>query len=46
VATVAFIVGGVALAGGAVLWFTAHSSDESQTQVGLGLGTFHVAGRF
>ncbi len=46
VATVAFIVGGVALAGGAVLWFTAHSNGESQAQVGLGLGTLHVAGRF
>lgn len=46
VATVAFIVGGVALAGGAVLWFTAHANGESQAQVGLGLGTVHVAGRF
>jgi hypothetical protein len=41
VATVAFIVGGVALAGGVALWFTA-PSGKSSTQVGLGLGSIRV----
>lgn len=42
--TVAFIVGGVALAGGAALWFTAPSSGGSSAQVGVGLGTVQLKG--
>lgn len=41
-ADVFLIVGGVALAGAAVLWFTAKSPDGAQ--VGLGLGGVHVRG--
>ncbi|MGC4094032.1 MAG: hypothetical protein QM756_40210 [Polyangiaceae bacterium] len=43
--TVGFIVGGVGLAAGAVLWFTAGSSDK-QTSVGVGPGSVMVRGRF
>jgi hypothetical protein len=42
ISTIGFIVGGVAIAGAAVLWFTAPSS--SSTQVGFGLGTLQVKG--
>ena len=45
VSTVAFIVGGVGLAGGAVLWFTAPgASASSGTQVGFGLGGAQLRG--
>jgi len=37
VATVAFIVGGAAIAGAAVLWFTAGPSKENSVAVGVGL---------
>lgn len=36
--TVAFVVGGVALASGAVLWFTAPHATESETKVSFGVG--------
>jgi hypothetical protein len=42
VSTVAFIVGGVGLAGMAVLWLTAGSADS--TRVGLGPGSVDVQG--
>jgi hypothetical protein len=45
VSTVAFIVGGVGLAAGVVLWLTAPSSSTGEgPQVGLGLGTLRVRG--
>jgi len=45
VSTIGFIVGGVALAGGAVLWFTApHSGGGASTQVGVGPGRLQVKG--
>jgi hypothetical protein len=51
--TIAFAVGGVALAGGAVLYLTAPSASESagsalraQASVGPGLVTLHAGGRF
>jgi hypothetical protein len=44
-ADVFLIVGGVGLAGAAVLWFTAKSpGSETSAQVGLGLGGVHVRG--
>lgn len=49
VSTVAFVVGGVGLAAGAVLWFTAPPRDGSSApSVGVspGLGGATVAGRF
>jgi hypothetical protein len=42
VSTVGFIVGGVALAGGALLWFTAPGSTSAQ--IGLGLDNLQVKG--
>jgi serine/threonine-protein kinase len=39
--TVAFVVGAVGLAGGAVLWFTA---PRASTQVGVGPGTLQIGG--
>jgi hypothetical protein len=45
VSTVAFVVGGVALAAGAVLWLTAPSSTPGPSaQVGVGPGVLQVAG--
>ncbi len=45
VSTVAFIVGGVAVAAGAVLWLTAPSSTPGPSgRVGLGPGVLQVAG--
>ena len=44
VATAAFIVGGVGLAAGAVLWFSAKKTDS--TQVGVGLGALQLKGTF
>jgi hypothetical protein len=43
--TVGFIVGGVGLAAGALLWFTAGHAEDS-TRVGVGLGRVNVEGRF
>ncbi len=45
ISTVAFIVGGVGLAAGAVLWFTAKPAGAS-AQVGMGPGSVMVSGRF
>ncbi|HEV3192317.1 MAG TPA: hypothetical protein VGY54_17520 [Polyangiaceae bacterium] len=44
--TIFFAVGGVGLAGGAVLWFTAksESADAPSAQVGLGPGTIQLRG--
>jgi hypothetical protein len=45
VSTVGFVVGGIALAGGAVLWFTAPSLNRgSSTQVGFGPGSLQLKG--
>jgi hypothetical protein len=45
ISTIAFIVGGVGLAGGAVLWFTAPSLGGSAgAQVGFGPGALQVKG--
>jgi hypothetical protein len=45
VSTAAFVLGGVALAGGVVLWFTAPSGRSAgSTQVGLGLRGLQVKG--
>jgi hypothetical protein len=47
VSTVAMIVGGVALAAGVTLWFTApKSSSAPATSVGFGLGTVQMKGAF
>jgi hypothetical protein len=48
VSTVGFIVGGVGIAGGLVLWLTAKpSSDRAlSAQVGLGVGAIQVRGRW
>jgi hypothetical protein len=46
ISTVAFIVGGAALTGAAVLWFTAGSSKEQNTAVGVGPGSAFVRGSF
>jgi len=43
ISTIAFAVGGAALAGGAILWFTAGSSN-APTEVGIGPGTVRVRG--
>jgi hypothetical protein len=47
-ADVMFVVGGVGLAGGAVLWFTAKrpAVGPPSAQVGFGLGSLHVKGAF
>jgi hypothetical protein len=44
ISTVAFIVGAVGLAGGAVLWFTAKPAESSQPQLGMGLGNLQLRG--
>ena len=46
VATVAFIVGGAAIAGAAVLWFTAGPSQEKSMALGVGPGAAFVRGSF
>lgn len=46
VSTVAFIVGGAALASAAVLWFTAGSGKESNVAVGVGPGAAFMRGSF
>ena len=42
--TVAFVVGGVVLAGGAVLWLAAPRSQDTGPQVGLGPGSVQLRG--
>jgi hypothetical protein len=44
--TIAFIVGGVAVATGAVLWLTAGSGEEKKTAIGVGPGSVVLKGRF
>jgi len=46
IATVGFIVGGAALAGAAVLWFTASPNREQSVAVGVGPGAAFVRGSF
>ena len=47
VSTISFIAGGVLLAGGAALFFTAPSAPKkSEVKVGLGFGNLTVQGRF
>jgi hypothetical protein len=46
VSTVAFIAGGVAIAAGAVLWFTAGSGEGKAAAVGVGPGQVIVKGSF
>jgi len=49
ISTVAMIIGGVGLAGAAVLWFTAPTPSEQQGArlgVGVGAGTLRVQGQF
>ena len=46
VATVLFIVGGAAVAGGAVLWLTAGHSQEKNVALGVGPGAAFVRGSF
>jgi hypothetical protein len=43
--TVAFAVGAAGLVGGAVLWFTAPRSTESETKLSFGLGPTGVIAR-
>jgi hypothetical protein len=45
--TVCMVIGGAALAGGAVLWFTAPKRDEQAlTALGIGPGTIQLRGAF
>lgn len=44
ISTALFIVGGVGLAGGAVLWFTARPSSHAGPQVGIGPGSLQLKG--
>lgn len=46
VATVAFIVGGAAIAGAAVLWLTAGSSHKESVAIGVGPGAAYMRGSF
>jgi hypothetical protein len=46
ISTVAFVVGGAAIAGGVILWLTAPDGDSSETAVGIGPGRVLVHGRF
>lgn len=46
VSTVGFIVGGVALAGAAVLWFTAPSSKEPKVRAGVSTSGVRIEGSF
>jgi hypothetical protein len=48
VATIAFIAGGVGLAGGAILWLTAKDAhtEPRRVEMGLGLGTVEIKGAF
>jgi hypothetical protein len=44
ISTIAFVVGGVGVAGAALLWFTAGNAGPSSPQVGLGLGGLQARG--
>jgi hypothetical protein len=44
VSTVGFVVGGIGLAGAAVLWFTAPAGSDARAQVGIGPGALRVSG--
>jgi hypothetical protein len=44
IADIGFIVGGVGVAGGAILWLTAPNGSPPGTQLGLGLGGVQVKG--
>jgi hypothetical protein len=45
ISTIAFVVGGVALAGGIVLWFTApHRAETTTAQLGVGPGSLQLRG--
>jgi len=46
VSTVAFIVGGAAIAGAAVLWFTAGPSHKESVAIGVGPGAAYMRGSF
>lgn len=46
ISTIAFIAGGVALAGGAVLFFTAGSSKQESVSLGVGPGNVTIKGTF
>jgi len=46
ISTIAFVVGGAAIAGGVILWLTAPDGDSSETVVGIGPGRVLVHGRF
>ncbi len=47
ISTVAMIVGGVSLAGGAVLWFSApRSHTEPSARLGVGVGSLQLRGQF
>jgi hypothetical protein len=46
ISTISFIVGGAALAGAAVLWFTAPTGKEKNMAVGVGPGSAFVRGSF
>jgi len=46
ISTIALIVGGVGIVGGAVLWFTAPSGSSSSPQVGVGPGGLQLRGRW
>jgi hypothetical protein len=46
VATVAYIVGGAAIAGAAVLWFTASPNKENSVAIGVGPGAAFMRGSF
>jgi hypothetical protein len=44
ISTIAFVVGGVGVAGAALLWFTAGDGSPSSPQVGLGPGGLQARG--
>jgi hypothetical protein len=46
VSTIGFIVGGIGIAGGAVLWFTSKPSSASGVQVGAGPTSIRLRGTF
>jgi hypothetical protein len=46
ISTIAFAVGGLGLAGGGVLWFTAKSGNASNVRVGGGPGSLQVRGEW
>jgi hypothetical protein len=44
ISTIAFTVGGLALVGGGILWFTAKPGGSSSVRVGGGPGSIEVRG--